>query len=342
MSGAGVGGCTACGGGPGWEAETWLIESPTPLASWARATPETKRRRQRKTVSLVFMTSPQGKITVTSLLFYDRLDCRLPPSRREEHPQEGRPTKSALGTAPAAAWARAHGGRQEAGDQEAQSLGVESKRGGGKISAKHTLAGTRSRVGPANAWRFTMKALGCIAYVLLLAVMPACATTSTTSSEWGQPRGRPEWVRYGIVTNIRQVIQRREGNPAGGAVAGAIIGGILGGGRGPGALVGAAGGAAVGAAASSGSSEQISYELWVRFQDGGYQAFVYANYPPFRSGEPVELTPRGLYPLPPAPPPVPTVPPPVPMGPPPVPTVPPPVPTVPPPAPAVPPSVPGG
>jgi len=158
MSGAGVGGCTACGGGPGWEAETWLIESPTPLASWARATPETKRRRQRETVSLVFMTSPQGKITVTSLLFYDRLDCRLPPSRREEHPQEGRPTKSALGTAPAAAWARAHGGRQEAGDQEAQSLGVESKRGGGKISAKHTLAGTRSRVGPANAWRFTMKA----------------------------------------------------------------------------------------------------------------------------------------------------------------------------------------
>ena len=29
MSGTGVGGCTACGGrARGWEAETWLIESP--------------------------------------------------------------------------------------------------------------------------------------------------------------------------------------------------------------------------------------------------------------------------------------------------------------------------
>jgi outer membrane lipoprotein SlyB len=107
--------------------------------------------------------------------------------------------------------------------------------------------------------------------------------------------GQPEWVRYGTVTNIREVIQRREGDPAGGALAGAIIGGILGGGRGPGALFGAMGGAAVGAAASSGSSERISYEVWVRFQDGGYQAFVYASYPPFRPGDPVALTPHGLY-----------------------------------------------
>ena len=137
-----------------------------------------------------------------------------------------------------------------------------------------------------------MKTLSRIAFVLLVAVMPACATTTTTSSEWG---GGPEWVRYGTVTNVREVIQRREGNPAGGALAGAIIGGILGGGRGPGALFGAVGGAAVGAAASSGSSERVSYEVWVRFQDGGYQAFVYASYPPFRPGDPVALTPHGLY-----------------------------------------------
>ncbi len=139
---------------------------------------------------------------------------------------------------------------------------------------------------------FTMKTIRRIAFVLLVAVMPACATTTTTSSEWGQG---PEWVRYGTVTNVREVIQRREGNPAGGALAGAIIGGILGGGRGPGALFGAAGGAAVGAAASSGSSERVSYEVWVRFQDGGYQAFVYAGPPPFRPGDPVALTPHGLY-----------------------------------------------
>ena len=137
-----------------------------------------------------------------------------------------------------------------------------------------------------------MKTLRRIALVLLVAVMPACATTTTTSSEMGQG---PEWVRYGTVTNVREVIQRREGNPAGGALAGAIIGGILGGGRGPGALFGAVGGAAVGAAASSGSSERVSYEVWVRFQDGGYQSFWYAAYPPFRPGDPVALTPHGLY-----------------------------------------------
>ena len=137
-----------------------------------------------------------------------------------------------------------------------------------------------------------MKTLRRIAFILLVAVMPACATTTTTSSEIGQG---PEWVRYGTVTNVREVIQRREGNPAGGALAGAVIGGILGGGRGPGALFGAVGGAAVGAAASSGSSERVSYEVWVRFQDGGYQAFVYAAPPPFRPGDPVALTPHGLY-----------------------------------------------
>jgi outer membrane lipoprotein SlyB len=139
-----------------------------------------------------------------------------------------------------------------------------------------------------------MNTLRRIALVLLVAVMPACATETTAYSNRGPAQG-PEWVRYGTVTNIREVIERREGNPAGGAVAGAIIGGILGGGRGPGALFGAAGGAAVGAAASSGSSERRSYEVWVRFQDGGYQSFWYAGYPPFRPGDPVALTSHGLY-----------------------------------------------
>lgn len=91
MSGTGVGGCTACGGGPGWEAETWLIESPTTLTSWARATPSPKSERQRETVSLVFMTSPQGETTVTSLLFYDICDGRVLPSWRERKHQSSCP-----------------------------------------------------------------------------------------------------------------------------------------------------------------------------------------------------------------------------------------------------------
>ena len=138
-----------------------------------------------------------------------------------------------------------------------------------------------------------MRSLRNFAFILLFAALPACATTTTYES-WDEAP-QPEWVRYGTVTQVREVVQRTEGNPAGGALAGAIIGGILGGGRGPGALFGAASGAAIGAAASTGSEERRSYQVWVSFQDGGTRAFWYANYSPFRPGESVALTPRGLY-----------------------------------------------
>src|SRR4029079_17139702 len=62
------------------------------------------------------------------------------------------------------------------------------------------------------------------------------------------------------------------------------------------AVAGALGGAAVGAAASSGTSEQRTYEVVVRFDDGGYGQFVYAGYSPFRPGERVAVTPGGLAP----------------------------------------------
>jgi outer membrane lipoprotein SlyB len=134
-----------------------------------------------------------------------------------------------------------------------------------------------------------MRSLRVFAFLLLIAALPACATTVTTDDSW-EAAPQAEWVRYGTVTQVREVIQRTEGNPAGGAVAGAIIGGVL-----TGRLFGAAAGAGIGAAASSGSSERRSYQVWVRFQDGGYQAFWYVNYSPFRPGENVALTPRGLY-----------------------------------------------
>jgi outer membrane lipoprotein SlyB len=96
------------------------------------------------------------------------------------------------------------------------------------------------------------------------------------------------------VQSVREVVQRTEGNPAGGAIAGALIGAFLFGGHGPEALAGAAGGAAVGAAASQGSSESRTYEVLVRFDDGAYGTFVYAGYSPFRPGERVLLTQQGL------------------------------------------------
>lgn len=137
------------------------------------------------------------------------------------------------------------------------------------------------------------KIVSLVAATLLFAAFTGCATTSTSSTTWAEPAGGG-WVRPGTVESVREIVQRVQGNPAGGALAGALIGGFLFGGRGPGALFGAASGAAVGAAASQGASESRSYQVLVRFDDGAYGMFVYGAYSPFRPGERVVLTPQGL------------------------------------------------
>jgi outer membrane lipoprotein SlyB len=136
-------------------------------------------------------------------------------------------------------------------------------------------------------------------------------TTRTTSTTWGGEAPVEEWARYGSVEWIRETVQRQQGDPAAGAVAGAIIGGLLGsssGGRvhydrygrahrhgsGAGAVGGAVVGAVIGAAASQGGSETRTYEVFVRYEDGGGESYVYRGAPPFAVGEPVVLTPRGL------------------------------------------------
>lgn len=100
--------------------------------------------------------------------------------------------------------------------------------------------------------------------------------------------------RTGTVESVQEVVQRVQGDPAGGALAGALIGGLLFHGRGPAAVLGAVTGAAVGAAASQGSAESRTYQVVVRFDDGTYGMFAYGGYSPFRPGEPVVLTPQGL------------------------------------------------
>jgi outer membrane lipoprotein SlyB len=129
----------------------------------------------------------------------------------------------------------------------------------------------------------------------LALLLPAfgCATTTTTSTTWSEP---PTYPREGRVQSVQEVVQRTEGNPAGGALAGALIGGFLFG-RGPARLFGAATGAAVGAAASQGGSETLSYQVLVRFDDDGtYGMFMYRGYSPFAPGQAVVLTPQGLMP----------------------------------------------
>jgi outer membrane lipoprotein SlyB len=132
------------------------------------------------------------------------------------------------------------------------------------------------------------------ALLSLVALAPACYATTTTSTTWTDP-AVAGYGRAGRVESVQEIVQRTQGNPGAGAVAGALLGGLLfGGGRGPAAVAGVVGGAAVGAAASQGTSEQRTYQIVVRFDDGAYGEFVYAGYSPFGPGERVVVTPGGL------------------------------------------------
>jgi outer membrane lipoprotein SlyB len=141
-----------------------------------------------------------------------------------------------------------------------------------------------------------------LALTLPALLLSACVATTTTTRQWGEPYGQPYnaqgWARYGQVASVRETVQQQQGDPAGGAVAGAIIGGLLGnawsGGHGGATVAGAVGGAMVGAAASQGQGEQRFYEVFVRFDDGAMERFVYQGYLPFNVGEPVVLTAQGL------------------------------------------------
>jgi len=148
-----------------------------------------------------------------------------------------------------------------------------------------------------------------IAFAASLVVLSACVTTRTTTTTWNDPNGGGEWSRPGHVESVRETVQRDEGTPAGGAVAGALIGGLLGSAFGghsyyghyhasaAGAVAGAVGGAMVGAAASQGSAERRWYEIFVRFDDGGLERYVYEGYLPFQVGQPVVAGPGGLAPM---------------------------------------------
>ncbi len=146
--------------------------------------------------------------------------------------------------------------------------------------------------------------------IFLPLLLSACVTTTTSTRTWGDPAGTG-WARYGHVESIRETVTRQQGDPAAGAVAGAIIGGLIGGAvtghshvdawgnvhthaNPAGTVVGAVGGAMVGAAASEGSAEARAYEVFVRFDDGGVQSYVYQGGSPFNVGDAVVLTQQGL------------------------------------------------
>ncbi len=152
-----------------------------------------------------------------------------------------------------------------------------------------------------------------LAALAAVATLSGCVVTTTQSRTWYDQDSQASYERRGRVESVREVVQRQQGNPAGGAIAGAIIGGLIGStlgghthydrwgyghyeGNPAGAFVGAAGGAAIGAAASQGGGEQRWYEVNVRFDDGGYEVFTYRGSAPFRPGDEVLLGSRGLSP----------------------------------------------
>jgi outer membrane lipoprotein SlyB len=143
-----------------------------------------------------------------------------------------------------------------------------------------------------------MKAnLPLVSLLLLAGLIPACATTATTTTTWGNPEPQGSWIQYGRVENIRRTVHQAQGDPASGAVAGAVIGGVLGtalGGRGFGTFFGAAEGAMIGANASQGGYAGQTFEVFVRFEDGTARRFVFENHIPFRPGDYVVWTAQGL------------------------------------------------
>jgi outer membrane lipoprotein SlyB len=156
---------------------------------------------------------------------------------------------------------------------------------------------------------------------LLLSGCVATTSYSRTLDDADGP-GAPPQLLDGTILSIREVVHRTQGDPGGGAVAGSFLGALLGGaltGDAGGAFVGAVGGAAVGAASSQGYDEQRTYVVYVRFDDGSRGRITYYSPPPWRAGDRVRQTARGLQwlsrgsrPAPPPRPAQPSVPPPPP------------------------------
>jgi len=140
-----------------------------------------------------------------------------------------------------------------------------------------------------------------IPLLLLLPTLLAtgCVGVQTTSRTWSdQAAVQPqEQVWYGQVTQVRETVEQLRGDPAAGAVAGAVVGGLVGnalsGGHG-GGLFGALAGAMIGADASNVHEERWLYEVTVRYQDGSLRTYPYQGQVPFRVGDEVMLSSRGL------------------------------------------------
>jgi outer membrane lipoprotein SlyB len=138
-----------------------------------------------------------------------------------------------------------------------------------------------------------------LASLLLVPALLAtgCVGVRTQTRTWNDQAPQQEQVWYGRVAQIRETVEEYRGDPGAGAVAGAVVGGVVGhgltGGHG-GGLLGAVAGAMIGADASSGHGARWFYEVTVRYDDGSLRTYYYEGQQPFRVGDEVVLSSRGL------------------------------------------------
>jgi outer membrane lipoprotein SlyB len=128
---------------------------------------------------------------------------------------------------------------------------------------------------------------------LVAALAQGCATSHTYSRTEDESQEPAAQTRYGRVQTVREEVRRVDSEPAEDALSGAFIGASIGAYR-PAMLFGSAGGNTLGAFATDDRTEARRFDVTVRFDDGSFQTFSYNGYSPFRPGEPVVLTPRGL------------------------------------------------
>lgn len=143
-----------------------------------------------------------------------------------------------------------------------------------------------------------------VAVLLTLTALLAtgCVGVRSTSRTWSdqpaaEPPERQEQVWYGRVAQITETVDEFRGDPVAGAAVGAVVGGLLGSamthGHG-GGFFGAMTGAIIGADASRGSGARWSYDVTVRYQDGSLRTYRYDGQVPFRVGDEVVFSSRGL------------------------------------------------
>jgi outer membrane lipoprotein SlyB len=150
-----------------------------------------------------------------------------------------------------------------------------------------------------NQLETTMRAPRLATFLLPALLFTGCVGVQSSTRTWSEPGTAPqdERVWYGRVAQISETVEAYRGDPVAGAAAGAVIGGVLGSamtqGHG-GGLFGAMAGAMIGADASRGGETRWFYDVTVRYDEGSLRTYRYEGQVPFRVGDQVMLSARGL------------------------------------------------